>query len=71
MIRSSYCPNSIGFALSNPTDKAECGAEQASTWSRGKALYTGDPAIKYGPIRTTQVVLACSFRVVIKRSSDS
>jgi malate dehydrogenase (oxaloacetate-decarboxylating)(NADP+) len=27
------------FALSNPTDKAECSAEQAYAWSKGKALY--------------------------------
>jgi malate dehydrogenase (oxaloacetate-decarboxylating)(NADP+) len=29
----------IVFALSNPTDRAECSAEQAYTWSKGKALY--------------------------------
>jgi malate dehydrogenase (oxaloacetate-decarboxylating)(NADP+) len=27
------------FALSNPTNKAECSAEQAYAWSKGKALY--------------------------------
>jgi malate dehydrogenase (oxaloacetate-decarboxylating)(NADP+) len=29
----------IVFALSNPTDKAECTPEQAYAWSNGKALY--------------------------------
>jgi malate dehydrogenase (oxaloacetate-decarboxylating)(NADP+) len=36
------------LALSNPTERAECTAEQAYNWSKGKAIYAA--GVQFPPV---------------------
>lgn len=43
------------FALSNPTEHAECSAEQAYQWSNGKAIYAA--GVPFAPVQFNQQTL--------------
>lgn len=45
----------IIFALSNPTDRTECTAEEAYRWSKGRVLYAA--GVAFSPVRFGNKIL--------------
>jgi malate dehydrogenase (oxaloacetate-decarboxylating)(NADP+) len=55
---SRFNQRPIIFALSNPTDHAECTAEEAYTWSNGRAIYAA--GVQFPPVRVGNKTLVPS-----------